>query len=653
MKKLCSFSPPSNPSNSSLDFNRLSEVVESISTKLSNPTLRLINNRAIQAKIWSDPIVSSYMTDLRQEEERIRKDIMSKMSVLIHELHQHCIDTTLARANIVRDDRVHAGSSLENADAGGNQEGKRDDSSSSSSSSTNNNADIICLDAKERLYLILKEYEWSKDFFRLYPMHFFENSFQFINNIPTNKKLHMKVKVVGLGVGGSLAVSGLKKRGIDHVVGYDKRSRYGERSVTSRYQNASWRAYDIAQKLLDEEAYKHLVSYQQQIHVRNDDGSTKVLKSDRVQIILGSAIDSALASAERYGAELKFDCNMDDFYSKEKSSIGKNMNETKENDNDDNDDEKVDIVALFTGAHTSQIFDGLKDQMNIHKWPELSSKCKMWLQIKPSAKKSAFTTRDIEVGAENWHFAIESARNTIDDVKRIRDSILTQYSNAKKRLQSANASMDEKKESCKEESILEQEYQHKLHKIDALIETIEKAMKEDSESRFDYIFANAPDNEHNRSKIENAKINGNVVTDGNYQVDVQIASRSAIDIDNSDQGKDLCSQFSTNVIVMGGDACVPPNPMAAYGATLACEFAEMLVELAVSHGHLNSIEMQLKSLVHEMDDEIVGNWLETVKELKKGFTKYYDARGRAENYFQWMQTLICNLYSLPPQVEEN
>ena len=647
-------SQPSNASASSLDFNRLSKVVESISTKLSNPSLRQISNRAVQAKIWSDPIVSSYMTDLRHEEERIRADIMSKMSVLIHELHQHCIDTTLARANIVRDDRVHAGSSLMMMEDKMNQKENGNVSTQGEEGEcVTSNADIICLDAKERLYLILKEYEWIKDFFRLYPMHFFENSFQFINNIPTNKKLNVKVKVVGLGVGGSLAVSGLKKRGIDYVVGYDKRSRYGERSVTSRYQNASWRAYDIAQKLLDEEAYNHLVSYQQQIHVRNDDGSTKVLKSDRVQIILGSAIDSALASAERYGAELKFDCNMDDFYNKDKSSIGNNGNDAKENDDDDNDNEKVDIVALFTGAHTSQIFDRLNEQMNIHKWPELSSKCKMWLQIKPSAKKSAFTTRDIEVGAENWHFAIESARNTIDDVKRIRDSILTQYSNAKKRRQSTNASMDEKKECCKEESSLEQEYQHKLQKIDELIETIEKAMMEDGESRFDYIFANAPDNEHNRSKIENAKINGHVVTDGNYQVDVQIASRSAIDKEtsscNSEQGKDLCNKFSTNVIVMGGDACVPPNPMAAYGATLACEFAEMLVQLAISHGHLNSIETQLKNLVHGMDDEIVVKWLHQLQDLKKDFTKYYDSRGRAENYFQWMQTLICNLYSLPPR----
>ena len=54
--------------------------------------------------------------------------------------------------------------------------------------------------------------------------------------------------------------------------------------------------------------------------------------------------------------------------------------------------------------------------MKIFEWPELSSKCKMWLQIKPNKKKYAFIARDIEVSAENWHFAIESAHTTINDV---------------------------------------------------------------------------------------------------------------------------------------------------------------------------------------------------------------------------------------------
>ncbi len=635
--------PTANNDNEYLSYDRLNEVVNSISSQLSNPALRQINNRAVQAKIWSDPIVSSYMTDLRHEEERIRNELMSKASVLIHGLHQYCIDTTLVRANILKDERIHSGSSLSIVEEYSKKDGEKVGSDNNNNIESENSTSaskvgIVCLDAKERLYLILKEYEWIKDFFRLYPMHFFENSFQFINNIPTNKNLDIKVKVVGLGVGGSLAVSGLKKRGIQYVLGYDKRTRYGERSVTSRYQNASWRAYDIAQKLLDDEAYNDLVSYKQKIHVKNDDGSTKILNSDRVQIILGSAIESALASAERYGAKLQFDCNVDNFYHNDTSKAVV--------DDDDDSEEKVDIVALFTGARTSEIFDGLSEQMHIHKWPELKSKCKMWLQIKPSEKKSPFTTRDIEVGAENWHFAIESARNTINDVKRIRDSILTQFANAKKR----QGVMNENKDGGRDD-VVEKQYQSKLQKIDELIEKIESAQKKDAEARFDYIFSNAPDNDHNRSKIENAKNSGNLVIDGNYDVDVQIASKSAFDIKtcSSNQGKKLCNQFSTNVIVMGGDACVPPNPMAAYGATLACEFAEMLVQLAVSHGHLNSIENGLKKLCNEMDEDVVNQWIEQVKELKVLFTKYYDARGRAENYFQWMQTLICNLYSLPPR----
>ncbi len=587
--------------------------------------MRKMNNRAIQAKVWSEPMVASYMTDLRHAEEQIRSEIMVKMSQLIHSFHRHCIDTTLARANITKDERIHAGSSLCSSSSNGNG---NNNGNSTSQGDDKKDMDVVCLDAKERMYLILKEYQWIKDFFRLYPMHFFENSFQFVNNIP-QKTLDVKVKVVGLGVGGSLAVSGLKKRGIDYVIGYDKRSRHGERSVTSRYQNASWRAYDIASGLLDDEAYNELVAYQQRINVMNDDGTSRVLTSDRVQIILGSAIDSALASAERYGADLRFESELSSFYSSSKG-------EDKEEGGDSSSErEKVDIVALFTGAHTSEIFEGLGDQMKIFQWPNLSSNCKMWLQIKPSEKRHAYTARDIEVGAENWHFAIESARKTIVDVKRIRDSLSSQYNLKKKRVNSVD-----------EEKVVDKEYKSKLEKIDNLIQEIDTAQKNDNEARFDYIFANAPDNEHNRSKIDTAKHDGNLVIDGNYKVDIKIASKSAIyahDDDSCEETKRLCEQFSSDMVVMGGDACVPPNPMAAYGATLACEFAEMMVQLAVSYGHLNAIEKELTDL--EGGER---TWGSQVKELKALFTKYYDARGRAENYFQWMQTLICNLYSLPP-----
>ena len=261
--------------------------------------MRSLNNRAIQAKIWQIPSVSNYMSDLRRAEEVIRQQIMTNMSRLIYQFHERAIDVTLAHAGILADHRVHAGLSLDHySKAGGGAASKQDQQETS--------CDILCLDAKERLYLILKEYDWIKDFFRVYPQHFYENSFQFVDRIPP-KHLPVKVKVVGLGIGGSLAVSGLKKHGIPTVIGYDKRARDGPRSVTSRFQNASWRAYDIAETLLDEEAFAHLTEYQHRIHVHFDNGSSKVMTTDRVQIILGDAIDSALESDEHYGADLRFD----------------------------------------------------------------------------------------------------------------------------------------------------------------------------------------------------------------------------------------------------------------------------------------------------------------------------------------------------------
>jgi len=93
----------------------------------------------------------------------------------------------------------------------------------------------------------------------------------------------VKVKVVGLGIGGSLAVSGLRKNGIETVVGYKKRAKRGPRSVTSRFQNASWSTYDIAEKLLDEDAFQHMEGYQQRINVNFDDGTSKVMTSDTIE----------------------------------------------------------------------------------------------------------------------------------------------------------------------------------------------------------------------------------------------------------------------------------------------------------------------------------------------------------------------------------
>jgi hypothetical protein len=587
-------------SNSSLNYSRLDEIVQLIKVELSKPSIRCLNNRAVQAKVFQIPEVSSYMSDLRRIEESTRQEILGKISFLVHKFQEHSIDVTLARAGILPDDRVHAGSSLDE----------------------NEEFDLLCLDAKERLYMILHQYDWLKDFNRFYPQHFYENSFQFVERIPP-KKLQVKVKVIGLGIAGSLAVSGLKKNGVDSVVGYDKRARNGPRAVTSRFQNASWRAYDIAEKMLDEESFQHLVEYQQRINVTYDDGTSKVMSSDRVQIILGDAVDSALESAERLGADLRFECDENSFCKDGTSST------TTSDD--------ADIVALFAGAHTNALVPGLKEVMDIHSWMDLSSPCRLWLEVKPSDKTSAYTARDIENGAEKWHFTIEASRDTGKDLIRVRDNLIALHDwNLRKIEKSGGSEMDKASETERHEVA--------MSKVEMLLNQLEGKKDEGGKARFDYIFSNAPDNEYNRAKAEAAKKRGNVVMEGEYTVDVGIASNAIID-STTQNGEHLLEKFGTKLIVFGGDACVGPNPMAAYGATLACEFAAMLVNLSIAHGHINAIISSM-----ERNERFESDLLKMLHELKILFIQYYDSHGRSENYFQWMQTLICNLYSLPAQV---
>jgi hypothetical protein len=527
----------------------------------------------------------------------VREKIMQHLSSLIYQFHEHTIDATLARAGILQDDRVHAGSSLNNNDA----------------------FDLFCLDAKERLYLILKQYGWLEEFFRNFPQHFYENSFQFVDRIPP-KKLKVKVKVVGLGVGGSMAVSGLAKAGVDSVIGYEKRDESGPHRVGSRYQNASWRAYDIAERLLDETAYNHLITNRQRVNVQYDDGTSSIVTSDRVQIILGNAIEESLGSAKRYGAKLVFSWKGDEYF-KEDGSV----------------EDEADIVALFCGAHTSEIFPGLGDEMNIYSWPEISSDCKMWLRIKESEYQDDYCTRGGEIGAEKWHYTIESARKHVDDILRIKDNLTSSLRNSLTKI--AEGKSDES----------EEEIKAKFDKQQAQCERVLNAMKKntDSDPRFDYIFTNAPDNEHNRRKRTMSDADGSVVLDGGYRVDIKIASKCQLGgKDVSPTGETLLRQFSTELLLTGGDACVPPNPLAAYGATLACESADMVVQLAIGFGHLNTILSDME--VFSKDGIVDAKWIDDVKALKDLLSSYYDARGRAENYFQWVQTLICNLYSLPP-----
>jgi hypothetical protein len=145
------------------------------------------------------------------------------------------------------------------------------------------------------------------------------------------------------------------------------------------------------------------------------------------------------------------------------------------------------------------------------------------------------------------------------------------------------------------------------------------------------------------AKRDMANQDGTVVLDGGYDVEIKIACCSAIDA-NCSVSPSILKPFNTDVIVTGGDACVPPNPLAAYGATLACESAGMLLQLAVAYGHLNAILLNMRS-ISEIDDV---RWAEKIRGLKQLFLKYYDARSQSENYFQFVQTVLCNLYSLHP-----
>jgi hypothetical protein len=86
--------------------------------------------------------------------------------------------------------------------------------------------------------------------------------------------------VIGSGVAGALAISGLTKAGMSNVFGYGKCSRVGLSRSTIRYQNTSWRAYNVAERLLDSTAYQQLLTFQQKNKVTNQDGSEKVVISD-------------------------------------------------------------------------------------------------------------------------------------------------------------------------------------------------------------------------------------------------------------------------------------------------------------------------------------------------------------------------------------
>jgi hypothetical protein len=581
---------------------RLDDVVSALQTALSNPALRSQSARAVQAHVWHDcPQVAAVLKEVRAQEEDVRTLLLEKVSALIYQFHAHAVHVTLARAGVQSDERVHAGSSL--------------------ASSKNQNFDLVCLDAKERLYMLLNTNEWLQDFFRRFPQHFYENSFSFVENIP-EKSLNVTVRIVGMGIAGTMALSGLAKHGIA-VKGYEKRAEKGPRSTTSRYQNASWRAYDIAREMVDDTAYQHFLENRQSLTVTFDDGSTTIRTSDRVQIILGSAIQSMIDSARRYGAELNFACQPADYY---------------QNDNDDSLEE-VDIVALFCGTSTAYVAPGLEQALNIHSWPQVDSECRMWLRLQPSEMEEGYCTRGGQVGAEHWDYTIHSARDNPQDVQRILDNL--------------SGEIYDKSLTNRLKCDAELTGMPILPDVtgDAQRSQAQQVLEHSSTRRFDYIFTNAPRNLHNLQKRAAAT---NVVLDGGYTVEVKLASRSIITATTTDNNKEypeLLQAFKTKLLVCGGDACVPPNPQAAYGATLACEAAGNLVRLAIGTGHVNSIR---KNLVQQQGQQgqCQDDWIQQVEELKDLLALYYEAHSKSENYFQWVQTLICNLYSLPPFQEE-
>lgn len=570
---------------------QLDAVVVAVQRALSDPTLRAASQRAVQAKIWHEcPIVASLLHELRTAEEALRAHCLALTSRLVYQFHQYALDATLDRAGIANNGgaTVNSPSLFEYA----------------------------CLDAKERLYLILQEYDWLKDFFRRYPIHFYENSFAFVNNIP-DKSLLATVKVIGLGISGSMAASGLAKRGIT-VVGYDQRPEHGPKSVTSRYQNASWRAYDTAARLVNDAAYTFLAQHRQRINVTQSDNSVRVVETDRVQIVLGAAIQAALDSARHDGAALHFDCTRSDYT------------------NHHDDTERSDIVALFCGAHTLRIFDtGLKTWS----WPHCESQCNMWLRVQLSDQTGPFCTRGGEIGAERWHYTIHSARTDTTDLERVQWNQTSQYQSAT--LTQRLRPNDDDDTGSQEPVECVSSFQTRQSRLDAVLRHVRDSPHDDV--RFDYIFTNAPRNEHNLSKRD--ACSDTIVLEGEYTVPLQMTSGATVSSSTSTAAASLLKEFSTELVVVGGDALVPPNPLAAYGATLACEAAASLVALATAVGHVNAILAAMDQFPHE--PPTVG-WANQLRELTTSLRWHYEARSRSETYFQFVQTLICNVYSLPP-----
>jgi len=539
---------------------------------LANPKLREMNQKAIHGKVYyMIPEMEKCMDELRAHEDNIQQMVFERVSKLWNRYSKHGIEVMLINKGILRSDQ-----GAEPADSPRKKE----------------HFALACLDGKDRLMCIMDKYDWRGEFFRWYPIHEYENSFGFVSRERPEPE-PLNVHVIGLGVGGSFAASGLAKAGCK-VTGYEKRN-YKE--ATSRYQTASWNLYTSADELLDEEAYNELKEYRQAMHFKHKDGGKSIFKMNRCTTILGGTVGIGINSAKRFGADIKFETN---YMECEK--------------------EKPDLVALYAGAHTSKVF-GIEEEMGMLTWDSVNSDCHIWVEMTESEHTTPYTAKKAEVGAEKWDYIITSARDNTGDIDRTAGNLQRLH---KKKL----ATLPEGPE--RDAAIA------KFDKYMAHLDEIKGAVEEGSTARYDYVFGSAPVNDYNQVKIDNLARKGDVVVDGVYVVQPTLAQQTAW------TKGDLLKKFNAEHVIVGGDGVVAPNPMAARGATCACDNAQSLVQLATGLGHLNVMLRDMK--YHDVDAE----WVKELEELKELLPLYFDAVSCSENFFQWTQTVICNLFSIPP-----
>merc|ERR1712151_1084715 len=130
--------------------------------------------------------------------------------------------------------------------------------------------------------------------------------------------------------------------------------------------------------------------------------------------------------------------------------------------------------------------------------------------------------------------------------------------------------------------------------------------------RFDYVFGSAPRNEGNDLKLQKVEENGDLVVDGYYIVQPTFALRTTFT-----EGP-MLEKFGGKMVTFGGDASVAPNPLAARGATVACDNAFNLVQMAVGLGHVNVMLSDMKH--HDVDAQLMKH----LEELKALLPVYYE-----------------------------